>query len=103
MARRTAPQSKTDDQAFPIRVKIARPPEGLWLAYGEIRAWLTSEMDEGRHAWHSAHWVRGDAVAVYFRSLEDARRFLEAFPALELADGTALGVYRSPAVPFGRP
>lgn len=102
MVRRNAPQSKTDDLAFPIRVKIARPPEVLWLSLGELRAWLTTELGNSRHAWHSTHWVGGQAAAVYFRSLADAQRFLEAFPKIELADGVASPAYRSPALPFGR-
>ncbi len=55
MVRRTAAQSKIDDNAFPIRVKIARLPEALWAALGEIRRWLDVEVGEGNHAGHGTH------------------------------------------------
>jgi hypothetical protein len=42
------------------------------------------------------------AVAFHFRDVEPARRFLEAFPGLRLADGTVTAAYTSPALPFGR-
>jgi hypothetical protein len=40
------------------------------------------------HAMYSAGRPRSEATAVYFRTLEDATRFLVAFPTLELADDT---------------
>jgi hypothetical protein len=41
-------------------------------------------------------------MAWYFRRVEDAQRFVAAFPMLVLADGTELPAYQSPYLPFGR-
>lgn len=103
MPRRTLPQSKTDDLAFPVRVKIAVPEGGLGKISEGMREWLKRELGPGNYAWHSAGMAAGrQASAVYFRSTADAERCIAAFPELELADGTASPAYRSPAVPFGR-
>ncbi len=40
-------------------------------------------------------------VGFHFRALEPSQRFLEAFPALVLADGTVTAAYTSPALPHG--
>jgi len=92
MVTRSTPQHKTDDQAFPVRVKFVVPPGGtraLGDSFGErCRAWLASELGPDQWAWHSAGWsVRGQATALYFRTPAAAQRFVEAFPEFELADG----------------
>ena len=102
MVRRSTPQKKKDDDAFPIRVKIVIPPFGFGQTYDEIEFWLRSEIGRGNYARHAARSYPKDASAFYFRSIEDARRFLAAFPALELRDGTIMTGYTSPALPFGR-
>lgn len=105
MVRRNPPQSKTDDHAFPIRVKFKHPAEHGIQWYGlraRLLAWIASELGPLRCVEHSAGWSqRRQATALYFRTLEDALRWKEAFPELELADGVACSTYRSPAVPFG--
>lgn len=88
MPRRTAPQSKTDDLAFPVRVKIAVPPLGLGRMLDHVFAWLKAELGAREYACHSQPGIGCDTMAVYFRSAEAAQRFVEAFPDLELADGT---------------
>lgn len=99
MPRRTTPQAKADDLAFPVRVKIVVPEGGLGSAANAMHDWLKRELGPGRYAYHSAGIVAGQqASALYFRSTADAEDFRAAFPELELADGTASVTYVSPAV-----
>jgi hypothetical protein len=54
-------------------------------------------MDPLRYARHSGGWcVQGEAIALYFRALEDAQACLAAFPEFELADGVDSPTYYSP-------
>jgi hypothetical protein len=86
MTRRTTPAAKRDDDGFPIRVKLAVPPHtGFGNRLNDIHAWLRSNLPKGGFAVHSARMIGGDAMAVYFNAIEDAVRFLEAFPDCALA------------------
>jgi hypothetical protein len=96
MARRSTPQSKTDDLAFPVRVKIAIPPLGLGRMTNLADEWLKTELGPRRWALHSQQGLGGTTAAYYFRTAEDAQRFVEAFPDLELADGVRSTWYRAP-------
>jgi hypothetical protein len=100
MARRSAPQSKTDDLAFPVRVKFAVPGCGIASIHdtlGErMREWLRRELPAGDHAWHGAVSRGTNACAIYFRRVQDAQRFVEAFPEFELADATRMAGYTRP-------
>ncbi|WP_324752096.1 SOS response-associated peptidase [Roseovarius sp. Pro17] len=58
--------------------------------------WLNDRLGVGFFASHSATSTGVNAVAFYFRDVENARTFLEAHPMLELADGTASIAYSSP-------
>jgi hypothetical protein len=98
MTRRSSPQSKKDDLAFPVRVKFVVPPDGLWRIGQELRDWLKRELPPGDHAWHSAQSLGTHATAIYFRRVSDALRFVEAFPQFELADATQTGVYTRPGL-----
>ena len=102
MSRRTRPQAQTDDLAFPIRVKLAVPPTGLGNLLTDLLLWLAAEVGPGNYAQHSGQTLGGNAVSVYFRRPEDLVRFLDAFPGLELADGTTSWAYTSPLFPRGR-
>lgn len=86
MNRRSTPPAKRDDDAFPIRIKLAVPPEGLGKRLDEMNAWLRANLAAGSFAVHSARTIGGSAMAVYFTDLDDARRFLEAFPDCPLAE-----------------
>lgn len=92
---RTRPQAQTDDLAFPVRIKVVIPPEGLGRLADELHAWLKREMP-GAHAVHSAPMIGGSAVAIYLRSTADAVRLTEALPDLRLADGTGSPAYTKP-------
>jgi hypothetical protein len=100
MARRSTPQSRTDDLAFPVRVKFAVPGCGIASIHdtlGErMREWLRRELPPGDHAWHSALSLGTNACAIYFRRVNDAQRFVEAFPEFALADATRGARYIRP-------
>ena len=87
MSRHTSPNKKRIDDAFPIRIKIKIPANGLGNLVGEIHVWLHENLGTGRYSNQSTTGVYCQATAYYFRTLQDAQTFLEAFPALELADG----------------
>jgi hypothetical protein len=96
MVRRSTPQKKVDDRAFPIRVKFRVPELGFGGLYDRFHAWLRDEIGTGFYAFHGADAVGRDAMALYFVDLADAVRFVEAFPEIEIADGTASSSYYSP-------
>lgn len=102
MTRRSTPQREIDDKAFPIRVKVRIPPEGLGTTLTEALLWLSSEVGPGEWAQHPSATLGGEATAFHFRLIGDAARFLAAFPMLELADGTTSRAYTSPLFPRGR-
>ena len=95
MVQRTRLQSKTDDLAFPVRVKLAVPPGGLGPKLTAIGAWLQERAGKGNYAVHSAPGLAGDTMAVHFREVDTARAFVAAFPEVKLADGTLSGAYYS--------
>ena len=102
MSRRTTPQRTIDDAAFPIRIKLRVPPTSLGNILTDLLLWQSAEVGPGDFAQHPGATLGGDAVAIYFRRIGDAARFLEAFPMLELADGTTSRAYTSPLFPSGR-
>lgn len=89
MARRSTPRSTIDDRAFPIRVKLAIPyhDRALWWGLDDrLRAWIR-EIGPLRCVQHSGGgYGPTQAIALYFRTLEDAQTCLAAFPEFELAD-----------------
>ncbi len=96
MPRRSTLQSKTDDTAFPVRVKVKVPPHGLGGTLTEAHIWLQQELGSREYAQHNQPGLACSTAAFYFRTVEAAERFLAAFPTFELADGTTLPVYYSP-------
>jgi hypothetical protein len=96
MVRRSTPQAKTDDVAYPVRVKFTLPRYELGSsgAYDGMREWLQRELGSYRYAWHSTQSLAcGDAFAIYFRTPADALRFVAAFPDAKLADGVSSVAY----------
>lgn len=96
MVRRSTPQKKTDDRAFPIRVKFRVPERGFGGLCDRFHSWLRDEVGTGRHVVHSASAIGADAIAIYFVELGDAVCFVEAFPEMEMADSTTSSWYYSP-------
>jgi hypothetical protein len=88
MARRTQLQSKTDDLAFPVRVKVKVPARGFGQRIGEMTGWMNRVIGADRCARHSAAAIHSQACAFYFCDLEAAGAFFAEFSELELADGT---------------
>ena len=101
MTRRTRSQAKTDDLAFPIRVKLAIPhhDRAMWWGLSQrLEIWLR-EIGPSSCVCHSGGVIqRQQAMALYFRTLEDAQACLDAFPEFDLADGVGKAGYYSPAV-----
>lgn len=95
VVRPTRQQSKYDDDAFPIRVKLKVPPEGLGRLANDIPAWLHANLAPGEFATHSARAIGGGAMAVYFLRIEDAQLFLKRFRDAELAIAAAFGAVRT--------
>ena len=98
MVRRTRAQHKTDDLAFPIRVKFAIPRDGLGIVLTDAHVWLRENLGDGRYAVHSTQSIGTDALGVYFVSVEDAERFIAAMPTLQIADGTITRGYYRPGL-----
>lgn len=88
-------QARKDELAFPIRVKIRVPDNGLGQLLDRMMAWLREHVPAVDFACHSAPGLACSTAAFYFRDLETAHAFLSAFPAAELADGIASPAYRS--------
>ena len=70
MDRRSTPQKKIDDVAFPVRVRILVPERGFENLLRDIRNWLDAEVGRGNYADHSAITPLADATAWYFRTVE---------------------------------
>lgn len=97
MVRRSTPQKKIDDRAFPVRIRAYVPALGRSPSYVEVHAWLKDNLGTGNYASHGERGYLRDINLYYFRTAEVASRFLAAFPALELADETQSPEYTSPA------
>lgn len=96
MARRGFTQSKMDDLAFPVRLKIAVPGNGLGETLVQMEIWLRENLGPGNFAQGTADALGVSAHAVHFLEPAHAQRFREAFPDLVLADGTTSLAYTSP-------
>lgn len=97
MVRRSPPQKKLDERAFPIRVKFTTPQLGFGNRLLDLHVWLDAEVGRGHYATHPAPAFGNGAMGVYLRDIDLARALVLAFPDLELADGTDDITYSSPA------
>ena len=97
MVRRSTPQKKIDERAFPVRIRILVPPSGLGQQLNHVHDWLHAEIGRGQFAVHSCSGIGADSIGIYLRDVEGARFLLEAFPGLELEDGTDSPHYSSPS------
>lgn len=95
MSRHSIRQAKRDDLAFPVRVKVRVPAEGLGTLLDRMNAWLRERVGASEYACHSQPGVGCSTAAFYFRNAEVALAFMQAFPAAVLADGLASPAYRS--------
>ena len=89
MVRRSIPRRKLDERAFPIRVKVLRKAVGPdWLRQDRAELWLRENIGVGEFARYGVVDKQPDVEGFYFRTVEAAQRFLNAFPDCELADTT---------------
>lgn len=105
VTRRSAPQKRIDDNAFPVRVKIYVPENGFGRLMDDIFVWLKGQLEAYRYAHHSSGAGGGrDQTAFYFATTSDADAFMQAFPELELADGTLEITHTAPGLvhPLGQ-
>lgn len=80
-------QAKRDELTFPVRLKIKVPDRGLGRLLDQMVEWLRENLAAGHYACHSAPSVGGSAAAFYFRDVDAALAFVQAFPEAVLADG----------------
>ncbi|MEP3334262.1 hypothetical protein [Sedimentitalea sp.] len=107
VSRRSIPQRKTDDAAFPVRVYLRVPGDGFGRDRDASHKWLADNLGHSEYAVHAGGRHPGsqgleDRLAVYTRDPDAATALLKALPVLELSDGTDAITYTSPALPFGR-
>ena len=106
MTRRSAPQKKADEIAFPVRVLLHGLGGGFLRDLGADRdphAWIRINLGLGNaelYAWHTPYCQNG--FQFLCRSPLAAGQFLAAFPEFRVADGTATEFYNSPHVTAGR-
>ncbi|MEQ8311063.1 MAG: hypothetical protein RIE24_05405 [Silicimonas sp.] len=95
--RRSASQSKIDDQAFPICVKFTTPDRGFGNRLIDLHDWLETEVGRGHYATHPAPALGSGALGIYLRDIELTRAFVLSFSDQELACGTDNSTYSFPA------
>ena len=94
MSRRSTPQHRRFDDAYPVRLRLRMPRDGWGVALHDHREWARRTLGPGAMGFGATTVSGGEPVSVlYFRDVEGARAFLAAFPAVALADGVdALGI-----------
>lgn len=89
MVRRSIPARILDERAFPIRIRLVDRILGdEALRLGKAVEWLRENLENGHYASHSMDGYGSHTRAFYFCRIQDAARFLEAFPECKLADAT---------------
>jgi hypothetical protein len=63
MERRSPPQKRIDDHAFPVRVKVLVPERGFENLLLDMHRWLDAEVGRGSYAEHGVRTVLMDATA----------------------------------------
>ncbi|HEY1797224.1 MAG TPA: hypothetical protein VGG57_14025 [Stellaceae bacterium] len=75
------PLQRDTDRAFPVRVRLAVPPDGFGRQLATMHAWLDETC--GRDGWASAPagvaGIVNDAVAFYFEDAAFAHAFVNRF------------------------
>jgi hypothetical protein len=92
-----APQQtvREAERRFPVRIKIAVPPEGLGSRLDQIFGWLDANC--GADGWtstpSSTRGVINDALALYFADVTLASAFITRWCSAQMAE-LVDGVYR---------
>jgi hypothetical protein len=88
---RAAQQAVRDaERRFPVRVRIAVPPEGLGSRLDQIISWLHANCGGWTSTPSSTRGVVNDALAVYFLDVTIASAFVARWCAaqrVEIVDG----------------
>lgn len=100
MARHTYPLRRTDDLAYPIRVKVIVPGSGFGGLLDQMNEWRQQHAPDSAHHPGQSN-AASHSSAIYFRRIEEAEAFLAAFPILKLADGVGAMEVRGPTAPHG--
>jgi hypothetical protein len=68
----------TTQQRFPVRIRIAIPPDGLGRRHGRITAWLDENCGAGGWAMtpSGTRGVLNDAISIYFADATLASAFV---------------------------
>jgi hypothetical protein len=84
MTRRTTPRHVIAERTFPVRVRVPVPPGGFGRDVNLMHEWLR---DRAPGAGHFVCGDRGppDAALVYFRDIEIAHAFCDAFAYVRVA------------------
>ena len=82
MSRRSTAQKKLDESRYPVRVRVAVPPDGFGATLDEMHAWLRREVGLYRYASHGASAPNEVAFA--------------ADPGCDWADGFHLDLFIHP-------
>jgi hypothetical protein len=80
MVRRSAPARVQAERAFPVRVRIAVPPNGFGTQLDLMYGWLNLHAGRGNYEIHGAPNDLGvDACYFYFMDVRIAHAFVERF------------------------
>jgi hypothetical protein len=82
MDRRSPPQKRIDDHAFPVRVKVLVPERGFENLLLDMHRWLDAEVGGGNYAVHGARTGVADAIACTSAASRTRSRSLHASPCL---------------------
>lgn len=106
MSRRSTPQKAIDLQAFPVQVFLQGLQVGFRLGLplgSDPYHWIRVNVGMGNmelYAGKSPYFSEGHVLLA--RTLEDAAKFLAAFPEFRIGDGTTSPIYSSPYVSQGQ-
>ena len=105
MSRRSTPQKDTDLRAFPVQVYLEGLELGFQLALPPGKdpdRWIREIVGLGNMELYGARSPYfGEGYVLLSRTLEDATKFLAAFPEFKISDGTMSPMYNSPHVSQG--
>ena len=96
-------QRKADERAFPVRLNFKVPGMGMGQRLNDLHEWLArTEGRENFAIWPGPRMGSSDVIGVHLRTCAVAAALAAEFSDLELADGTMVDGYTSPALPSGR-
>lgn len=85
MVRRSTPASVEAEKRFPVRVRLATPPQGLGTQLNLMHVWLDEHIGRGNYASHGFNRPgQREASLWYFLDVGHAKAFVDRF-ACEVA------------------